>query len=94
MKIDENQLDVLRDAVNTYGATDQYNMLVGEFGELLTLFGRRAQNRDTREDWISEIADCMIMLEQLAYMFGRDDVKTRIDQKIDRLKLRLEDYKA
>ena len=31
-------------------------MLIGEMGELLTLFGRRAQWRDSREQWISEIS--------------------------------------
>ena len=64
-------------------------MLIGEFGELLTLFGRRAQGRDTPEDWISEIADCMIMLEQMAIMHGYVKVQEKLDYKIQRLQNRL-----
>jgi len=37
-------------------------MAVGECGEFLTLVGRKAQNRDTVEDWISEISDVIIMM--------------------------------
>jgi NTP pyrophosphatase (non-canonical NTP hydrolase) len=79
-------------ATKTWGQQTQEQVAIGELGELLTMFGRRAQNRDTKEAWIDEIADCLIMLRQLALLHGSKEVDERIAKKISKLKVRLEPY--
>lgn len=79
-------------ALSTWGHDSQEQMFIGEIGELLTMFGRRAQNRDTYDKWIDELADCAIMLEQMIRLRSTDDVAQRIDEKMERLKSRLSKY--
>ena len=89
MRFSQEQHLTLNSALKTWGDYEQYQMLIGELGELLTLFGRRVQGRDTPEEWVTEIADCMIMLEQMAIMHGYVKVQEKLDYKIQRLQSRL-----
>lgn len=41
------------------------------------------------EDWVSEIADVSIMMEQMAHMRGYEVVQDMINTKLQRLKERL-----
>lgn len=88
-----NHQEILRKAIDTWGVKDQMDMAVGECGEFLTLVGRKAQNRDTVEDWISEISDVIIMMEQMATIFGYDKVYQQIQLKMTRLEDRINNYK-
>lgn len=81
---------ILWRAIDAYGNMAQLNVAVGEIGELLTLIGRHTQGRDTIDEWIDEVADVEIMLNQIKKMFDIEDfVESRINSKIDRLKNRL-----
>lgn len=93
MEFTTGQHDVLQSAIRMWGENAQEAMLVGEVGELLTMFGRRSQGRDTPEDWVSEIADVIIMLEQLAKMRGYAEVKVEVDRKMSRLEDKIMDRK-
>lgn len=92
MKFSKEQINILHNARLAWGDNDQHQMVVGEFGELLTLFGRKVQGRDNAEDWITEIADCMVMLEQLALMYGYNSVQNKLDEKMSRLHNRISAY--
>ncbi|MFA6132624.1 MAG: hypothetical protein WC869_01255 [Phycisphaerae bacterium] len=85
---------VCEKATRIWGHQAQEAMLVGEIGELLTMFGRRAQRRDTQEQWIDEIADVTMMIHQLAIMHGKEAVEARIAVKLEKLKLRLKKYEC
>jgi len=92
MNFSDEQNNILQKAIDTWGEEAQNSMVIGELGELLTLYGRKAQGRDTEEDWISEIADVLIIVEQLARMHGYNKVKRMVDTKMERLKGRLSKY--
>lgn len=77
------------EALSVWGREAQEAVAIGEIGELLTLFGKRAQRRDKPEQWIDEIADVTIILRQLAFLHGVDAVEARIQQKLKRLEARL-----
>jgi hypothetical protein len=79
-------------AIVVWGRETQEAMAIGEIGELLALFGRRAQRRDTKEQWIDEIADGIIMLHQLAITHGLEDVEKRIAEKLVKLQARVDNY--
>jgi len=83
--------EVLRAAIDTWGPDAQHAMLVGEIGELLTLYGKEAQGRAKKEDWIDEIADVLIMLRQVTFMRDISDkeLMDRLEYKIDRIRERL-----
>lgn len=44
------------------------------------------------DDIITEIADVMIMCEQLSYYFGKEKVELEKERKLERLKERLSKY--
>ena len=92
MKFTEEQNKILRAAIDVFGYDDQEKMAIGECGEFLSLQGKRAQGRDTQEDWISEIADVIIMIEQMSKMYGEERVQEMIDFKMNRLKDRIQKH--
>ena len=89
IKLDINEHTVLVGAIKAWGRDSQFKMAFGECGEFVALCGRQAQGRATDEDFISEIADVMIMMAQMRELFGREKVDAMIDFKIDRLKQKL-----
>lgn len=89
MKLPADFDDVCKQATAVWGAAAQEAVAIGEIGELLTLWGKRQQKRSTTADWVDEISDCVIMIEQLARIHGIDAVEARIAEKIPKLKLRL-----
>lgn len=72
-----------------WGQPAQEAVAVGEIGELLTLFGRRAQGRDEPGMWQEELADAFIMLRQLAIIHGEEGVNAALRQKLEKLQARL-----
>ncbi len=85
---------VLVDALLLWGRESQNCVAIGEIGELLTLYGKEAQGRATPEQWVDEIADCFIMLRQLAMLHDRDRVEKRIAEKVERLRTRIATQKG
>ena len=69
--------EALKEIIEHYGKENQLKMVVGEIGELLTLFGKEAQGRASKDDWIEEIADVEIMLEQLKLIKDIDTTDTK-----------------
>lgn len=90
MKFSEEQEKTLQAAIDVWGYQEQEAMAIGECGEFLALHGKRAQGRATIEDWISEIADVTIMMEQMAKIYGYEAVQDMINFKMNRLRTRLE----
>lgn len=86
----EEQDKILDRAVRLWGKYAQERMAVGECGEFIALQGRSAQNRDSNEDWISEIADVIIMMEQMAKLYGYEQVKEMVNFKMERLSGKIE----
>jgi hypothetical protein len=89
IKLDLNELTVLRSALATWGKDSQFKMAFGECGEFIALCGRQAQGRATDEEFCSEIADVFVMMAQMREIFGPEKVDAVIDYKIDRLKKKL-----
>lgn len=92
MKFTSDQNITLQNALDTWGERDQKAMAIGEVGEYLSLVGRQAQNRASNEDWISEIADVIIMMEQMAKLYGYNKVQEMVDYKMHRLAGKLASY--
>lgn len=93
MKLPPALDSVCLDATIVWGQEVQEKIAIGEIGELLTLFGRREQRRDTEEQWVDEIADGIIMLHQLAHLHNISAVEHRIAAKVLKLEQRINKHK-
>ena len=88
---------VLKDAIEHilghFGRENQMKMVIGEIGELLTLWGREIQGRATNEDWLNELADTHIMLIQLRMMLGIDEdtLGVKVNERVNRTLQRIKD---
>jgi NTP pyrophosphatase (non-canonical NTP hydrolase) len=92
--MNDDQKLILKDAIDTWGRDAQIQMIYEEVGELLSVIGKFYRGRKTEEDVIDEIADCLIMLNQAAMMFGETKVSDQINFKLDRLKSTLNKIKT
>jgi hypothetical protein len=91
--IPKQLVDVAHRARLAWTDSVQEHVAIGEFGELLALFGKQAQGRATEAQWIDEIADGFIMLTQLATMHGLGDVQARLVEKVAKLEARIQRYR-
>lgn len=76
-------------AVKHYGPEHQKKKAIEEMGELTTALSREQDNRATRKDVITEIADVTIMMRQLSAIYGYDAVEKEITRKQKRLLSRM-----
>lgn len=76
-----------------YGEDAQIKMCIEECSELINALCKRFRGRGKDADVITEIADVTIMCQQMALLFGEDEVKDEILRKqyrmIDRMKGRI-----
>lgn len=63
-------MTTLEKAVETYGKDMQLTVAVEELSELIKEICKNKRGRDNRDNIIEEMADCYIMLEQLAIIYG------------------------
>lgn len=76
-------------AVSKWGVPSQKLQAVGEIGEFLTELGREGQKRSSPEKVIDEIADILIMMNQMAHIYGEQAVRDRIVIKIEKMQNKL-----
>ena len=94
------RIEILRQAIDTYGADKQMLKTIEECGELTRAIsriltelssGEGFTNKESENNLYEEIADVEIMLQQLKMIFKCEDkVNEQIEFKIKRLKERLE----
>lgn len=90
---------ICKRAVDTYGKESQINQAFEEMGELMVAINHWRRGRATKADVFSEIADVIIMCDQLCYIVDGTDEGVNmcsdiIDQKLKRQEKRLEEYIA
>ena len=86
-------MTTLEKAIETYGKDMQLNVAVEELSELIKEICKNKRGADNREAIIEEMADCYIMLHQLALIFGieRPELDKTINFKIARLAKKLKE---
>jgi NTP pyrophosphatase (non-canonical NTP hydrolase) len=84
--------NLCRKAMEIYGFPAQAAMVVEECSELTNAICKFRRGRVGNDDIITEIADVMIMCEQLSYYFGKEKVELEKERKLERLKERLSKY--
>lgn len=83
--MNEKQKTTLVHAINHFGVEGQINKAVEEMGELITELSRRNLSRYDKDRVAEEVADALIMLEQLKIIFDASKVDGYIAEKMERL---------
>lgn len=78
-----------KEAIRRYGPAPQVNMAVEECAELIVALRHFDRNRREVASVASEIADVVIMCEQMALLVGDEAVASEIVRKLDRLEQRM-----
>ena len=93
MKFKLNEEAILGEALGTFGIDAQVIKTAEECAELIQVLMKYQNHNPTLEkaQIVDEIADVIIMCEQMAQYFGIDLVRERIEFKMNRLNLVLFD---
>lgn len=78
-------------AIEAYGKEMQLTVAVEELSELIKEICKNKRGSANIESITEEMADCYIMLDQIAFIFGIKpcDISAVIDEKLARLERRL-----
>jgi NTP pyrophosphatase (non-canonical NTP hydrolase) len=88
----EERIGLYKKAIDTWGSEAQMHMVFEECGELINALAKVYRGRSSGKDVITELADVSIMIEQMATMLGFDAYEAEKENKLIRLKERLEKY--
>lgn len=78
---------ILTNALEHFGATNQIYKAIEELGELqVELLKHLKGVRDNGEDILNELADVLIMINQMIKLFGNEECEQVADWKLTRLK--------
>ena len=87
----ETRKKIYEDARIKWGSINQLTVAIEELSELQKEICKYFRHEGKHDDLIEEVADVSIMLEQIILMFDiEDDVKKVMEQKLQRLKRRIE----
>lgn len=82
----EKLKEIFLAAVEKWGVEAQYDQAVEECAELITVLKHYKRNRVNEERVIEELADVALMVGQLSYMFGNDQVEHAMQAKVAKLR--------
>lgn len=89
----EEQKQIEKEAVETYGIDAQMRMLQEECGELIVAVGHYLRGRSgSFANLCEELADVKIMIEQMEIALDNPAVEERYNNKLKRLKKRLAEH--
>ena len=77
--------EIYQATLDKWGADAQYDQAVEECAELITALKHYRRGKIDRQTLIDELADVTLMIGQLTWMFGYDEVDRAIKNKISKL---------
>lgn len=91
----EEQKQIEKEAVETYGMDAQLRMLQEECGELIVAVGHYLRGRNgSLANLCEELADVRIMVEQMEIALDNPAIEEWYNHKLGRLKKRLKVHKS
>ena len=83
--------NIYREAIDKWGEQAQSDQAIEECAELIATLKHYRRGRVENQAVIDELADVILMVGQLVYMFGEDKVAAAIGRKISKLENLLKD---
>lgn len=83
---------IYEQAVDKFGKTHQIGVLIEEMGECIAKGSQLiTRGRDVEQEFIEEIADVQIMINQMEVVYGKERINTAIRKKLTKLQGYLDD---
>ncbi len=83
--------EIYRATLEKWGEKAQYEQMVEECAELIAALKHYERGKIGRAEVIAELADVTLMVGQLTWMLGEEEVTAAIDAKLAKLKTLLDD---
>ncbi len=83
--------DIYMKTIDKWGEKAQYDQMIEECAELIATLQHFARGKVDQDVVVDELADVYLMVGQLTYMFGEDNLHEAVDNKLAKLKLLLEE---
>ena len=80
----ENQMQLLKHIASHYGFSQQAEIAIEECAELIMTLQKLKRGKPNIDNIAEEIADVLIVAEQLKYLYGSDIIDRIIIQKLQR----------
>ncbi len=77
---------IYRATLDRWGEEAQYDQAVEECAELIAVLKHFRRNKVDEAAVIDELADVVLMVGQLSYMFGEEKVEEAVRQKVAKLR--------
>lgn len=99
----EQRFELYKQAEDVWGELAQYDQAIEEMGELIVainkykrkkLYGEYQNRTDIEENFIEELADVKMCLEQLSGYVGEENVENVLDVKLDKLKQEIKEMQS
>lgn len=78
--------DIYKATLAKWGEEAQYDQAIEECAELIAALKHFRRGKIERQAVIDELADVTLMLGQLTWMFGEDQVNQTVEKKLNKLK--------
>ena len=82
--------EIYAKTISKWGEQAQYDQTIEECAELITSLQHFARGKVDKETVVGELADVFLMVGQLAYMFGEDQLSAAVEKKVEKLHRLLE----
>ena len=77
--------EIYQATLDKWGEEAQYDQAVEECAELIAALKHFRRGKITKQAVVDELADVTLMLGQLTWMFGADEVAATINRKLAKL---------
>ncbi len=77
--------DIYRATLEKWGEKAQYEQMVEECAELIAALKHYERGKIGRDEIIAELADVTLMVGQLTWMLGEEEVAAAIEVKLEKL---------
>jgi NTP pyrophosphatase (non-canonical NTP hydrolase) len=71
--------------ISKWGEDAQYDQMIEECAELIATLQHFARGKVGKDTVVNELADVFLMVGQLTYMFGEQELAAAVEQKIAKL---------
>lgn len=83
--------EIYAKTISKWGEQAQYDQTIEECAELIASLQHFARGKVGKDVVVSELADVFLMVGQLTYMFGEDQLSAAVEEKVAKLHLLLEE---
>lgn len=83
--------EIYTKTIRKWGEKAQYDQAIEECAELIATLQHFARGKVDSRAVVHELADVFLMVGQLAYMFGEEQLHAAVEDKVAKLQLLLDD---